>query len=129
MCIRDSFKTVMIASGVEFQSNIFGNQRPEDFFDDITVVPVKKSLIFGGAIANHIVQVTIGVTGIKGGEVFQNGIKIFPVTVCLRPSGKKVRIIGVLPVDNMGRANDKIKAVSYTHLDVYKRQRQSFGII
>ena len=42
----------MIAAGIELQSNIFGNQRPEDLFDDIAVVPVKKSLVPGGTIAD-----------------------------------------------------------------------------
>ena len=114
MCIRD--RSVMIASGIDFDTDIFMDQSAQDFVQDILITFIAVTAVLIGAVPYNIVDVSVDIYIGKDTEIFQNRFKIFPVAVRLLTVLKKFAVIRVIAVDYMRRTNDKIERIQLCFL-------------
>ena len=68
-------------------------------------------MVLCGAITDNIVQMPVGVYIRKGFQIFQNGNKIPFIDSGFVPPLKKIRVIGVLPIYQVGGADTVIEGI------------------
>ena len=100
-------KAAAVRAAVYFQGLVTSDQRLQNRIHDIAVIAVcvlRVPGILRGAIAEDVIQMAVAVEAVKGFYVFQDGL-------CLvaGPAFKVGGIVGISPVDHVGRPDYKIE--------------------
>lgn len=101
-------QTIPESGSVTFQRFALFDQRTEDGVDIILVAVIGIILVRGGAITDHIVQVSEGVKAIQALDASERYLKIPFIGTLLASTLKKGRIIGIHPVNKMTGSDNVI---------------------
>ena len=105
-------KAAAVCAAVYFQGLVTSDQRLQNRIHDIAVIAVcvlRVPGILRGAIAEDVIQMAVAVEAVKGFYVFQDGFVIFQVCLVAGPAFKVGGIVGISPVDHVGRPDYKIE--------------------
>ena len=99
------------ASGIQFDAFSFFQKKFQDGIKYVFILFRGIISVHVRTVSHHVNQVTVDIKVGKFSDIFQNGLKVFPVGFLLAAPLKESGIVGISSVADVGGTDNKIKLI------------------